>query len=76
MNKCPYCQNEMKKGFVEGDGRYGLSWAGENINKNILFRTLSDENSCITLSNPALFGLSRVKSDYCENCKMIIIDIN
>ncbi|MDF2592355.1 MAG: hypothetical protein K0S75_1821 [Clostridia bacterium] len=76
MNKCPYCQNDMRKGFVEGHGRYGLLWAGEEINKNVLCRTLSDENSCVILSDPNLFTLSRVKAQYCEICKKIIIDIN
>jgi hypothetical protein len=75
MNKCPYCQNEMKNGFVEGDGRYGLSWAEESISKNVLCRTLSEENSCITLKNPSLFGLSRIKASYCEICKKIIIEL-
>lgn len=78
MNKCPYCQNEMEKGFVEGNGRSGLSWAGENINKNVLFRTLSDENSLVILSEAAgnRLEFSRVEAYYCENCKKIIINVN
>lgn len=78
MRKCPYCQSEMEKGFVEGNGRSGLSWAGENINKNVLFRTLSDENSLVILSDAtgSRLEFSRVEAYYCGNCKKIIIDVN
>jgi hypothetical protein len=76
MNKCPYCQNELKRGFVEGDARSQLKWAPENISKHPLCRTLSDEDSCIVLTKFGwLNSLSRVEADYCESCKKIIIDI-
>ncbi len=50
MNKCPYCQSEMSKGSVVGDGRYNLESVPESVHMNPLCRTLSDENSCIKLS--------------------------
>ena len=78
MSKCPYCQNEMKNGFVECDGRRGLLWTSEIVNKGSLFRTLSEdinyENSCIQI-NPGKLGLYRTEADYCEFCKKITIDI-
>lgn len=76
MNTCPYCQKEMKKGFVEGDARSRLKWAPEDISASPFCRTLSDANACIALTEFSwIKSLSRVEADYCENCKKIIIDV-
>ena len=28
--KCPYCNNEMKKGILSGDGRSKVRWIANN----------------------------------------------
>ncbi|MBU3100816.1 MULTISPECIES: PF20097 family protein [Clostridium] len=73
MARCPYCENEMKKGFVVGDPRAGLIWVGENQKRSII-QKFNNEN-CIVLEESNMFHKTRLMSNYCDTCKKIIIDI-
>jgi len=72
MAKCPYCENEMKKGFIEGDERSDLIWVEENQKRNIIQKITKD--NCIVLEERNIFHKTRVISNYCDICKKIIID--
>ena len=73
MAKCPYCQNEMKKGFIQGDGEQPLIWLEENQEKNFIQKIIN--NNCIVLEEAKMFHITRVSANYCDMCKKIIIDI-
>ncbi|MBU5484357.1 hypothetical protein KQI86_08450 [Clostridium sp. MSJ-11] len=66
--KCPYCEGEMKRGFIRGE-KYSLKWVPEE-KKNAIFLSLVKG---IKLSN--LYDTDGVESFCCENCKKILIDI-
>ena len=78
MDKCPYCQNEMKRGFIEGDGRGYLIWVDENRKMNIAHKIANlfyrNYNDCIVLSSASYIHNTRVESNYCDICEKIIID--
>ena len=73
MAKCPYCENDMKSGFLEGDGRQSLIWVEENKKRNIL-KNINDD-ACIVLGKSNLFHKARAASNYCDVCKKVIIDV-
>ena len=79
MNKCPYCQNEMKKGFIKGDGRDDLTWVDENRKRNTMQKIAnvfySNNDDCIVLEGASFIHKTRVLSNYCDICEKIIIDI-
>lgn len=60
---CPYCQAEMQKGELEGDGRRGITWwpsDGPSWN-----RVLVAKNA---------FWQSKAEAFYCGSCHKIILD--
>ncbi len=67
--QCPYCGEEMKRGYIHGD-RYSLKWVPEENDKGQLLQWFSKG---IKLTNG--FLNNSVESFYCENCKKIIIDV-
>jgi len=73
MAKCPYCQKEMKKGFVECDGRASLIWLEENKKRSIISKMR--DKDCIVLGKRDLLNGVNVESNYCETCNKVIIDI-
>jgi hypothetical protein len=73
MPKCPYCQNEMKNGYVEGGGANTLKWVDANIKRSLLSILLKKDCIILGESSPSY---SFVESYYCEVCKKIIIDVN
>jgi len=72
MSNCPYCQHEMKKGFIEGDGRNPLIWVEENKKRNFISKITNDD--CIVLDEAKIVHKTRVECNYCVQCKKIIID--
>ena len=70
--KCPYCEHEMKKGFVEGDGRQPLIWVEENQEKTFIQR-INDDDYIVLVES--FFHKTSVASNYCDICKKIIIEI-
>ncbi|WPC43363.1 PF20097 family protein [Clostridium sp. JS66] len=72
MVKCPYCQSDMKKGFIEGDGRVGLIWVEENKKRSIISKIINSD--CIQLDEANMLK-THIESNYCEICKKIIIDV-
>lgn len=61
---CPYCQQEMQKGELTGDGRRGITWwpsDGPSWNRVIVAKN-------------ALMQ-SQAEAFYCGTCKKILIDV-
>ncbi|OZV13758.1 hypothetical protein CIW83_02125 [Tissierella sp. P1] len=67
--KCPYCGEEMKRGFIYGD-RYSLKWIPEEKDKGLIFQWFARG---IKLSDASMNN--SVESFCCKNCKKIIIDV-
>ncbi len=69
--KCPYCNDEMKKGTITGDGRAKVKWVpeGDKIGAGDLFTEKG------VLSAPT-YSMSKFKmsSFYCERCKKMMFD--
>ena len=61
---CPFCQAEMQKGSLSGDGRRGITWwPAEGPSWN---RVIVAKNALWT---------SEAEAFYCEPCKKIVIDV-
>ena len=68
---CPYCNNNMKEGFISGDGRSRVRW--EDANEKVgRFEKAITNKGCIA----AKYTLTsfHIKANYCENCGKIIFD--
>ncbi len=79
MAKCPYCQNELKSGFIEADGRAAIVWRDENATKNTLQKIASifatHIGEYIVLGEARIFRNTRVEAEYCDICKKVTIDV-
>lgn len=73
MVQCPYCKRDMKKGFVEGDGRNDLIWVEESEKRNFLDNML--RKKCVMLAKRGIWVKSSIEAYYCEDCKKVIIDV-
>jgi hypothetical protein len=61
---CPFCQAEMQKGHLSGDGRRGITWwpaEGPSWNRVIVAKS--------ALSS------SETEALYCESCKKIVVSL-
>jgi len=68
--QCPYCNNEMKKGVISGDGRTKVRWCVED-EKIKFFDKLTNKGII-----EAKYTLShfQIESYYCNNCEKMIFD--
>lgn len=74
--KCPYCNNEMSSGFLNGRGAGGFFWMPED-EKISLLSTVSGKN--INKKNgivfdPTAYGGIKYPADVCKNCKKVIFE--
>ena len=60
---CPYCQAEMQKGELEGDGRRGITWWPSEAP--------SWDRVIVTKSR---LTQSEAEAFYCESCRKIILN--
>ncbi len=69
--ECPYCKQEMKRGFLKGDGRSKVRWQEEG-KKN----SLADKLAGAGLPEVAKYSLGafQLPGEYCKRCKKLIID--
>ncbi|WP_458406994.1 PF20097 family protein [Anaerotignum sp.] len=66
--KCPYCQKEMEKGFIQC--RDGVTWTPK---KQLVAAFSSLGRGSVSLENGA--GNDRtVYAHHCEDCKKVIVD--
>ena len=68
---CPYCKQEMKKGYLKGDGRQKVRWHEEG-KKN----SLADKMTGVGLPEATKYSMGTFKlpGEYCKICKKLIID--
>jgi hypothetical protein len=71
--KCPYCDNEMKKGYIFNP-RMPVYWYPENEKPG--FTVFSAPYNGVKLSKFPLFRSAKAIAHYCDACKKIVIDEN
>lgn len=69
--ECPYCKQEMKKGYLKGDGRQKVRWQEEG-KKN----SLGDKFARGGLPEAVKYSLVtfQLPGEYCKSCKKLIIE--
>ena len=68
--QCPFCGEEMVRGYIYGD-RYALKWLPEE--KDLVLGLWAVGGIKLGEDSPA--GRPRVKSNNCNTCSKIIIDL-
>ena len=68
---CPFCEKEMKKGVLSGDGRGKVRW-NEGDERPSLIDRLS-EKGCVTTAKYTISNFT-IESFYCDSCKKMIIE--
>lgn len=69
---CPYCNNEMTKGIMSGDGRCKVRWkAGDKAAS--IGDALTDTGNVQAVKYPALTGF-RLEAYFCKPCGKMIFD--
>ena len=66
--KCPYCGNEMRQGYIRGNGVW-LFFSNEHRPIQFINRKQGD----IILNKP-FWDYDRLTAFCCEGCKNVIID--
>ena len=69
--KCPYCNNDMKSGFIEPSGRGGLCWVSE---KSGVWSAPRSDPDFLQLGKAPWLKAESVPAFNCETCKRIIVD--
>ncbi len=69
---CPYCNNEMVAGNLNGNGKNGIHWKEGTGHSSILDRICGTGE--LTAAEYTAFGRFVIQCDYCPRCKKIIID--
>ena len=67
-NKCPYCQKQMKSGYVQSSHQIYF-----NEGKRRVFASGDLKSKCI--SQFSLMKAPAVKAYCCEDCKKIVLDL-
>lgn len=69
--ECPYCKQEMKRGYLKGDGRQKVRWQEEG--KRI---SLGDKMAGNGLPEATKYsmGTFQLPGWYCKSCKKLLID--
>ena len=68
---CPYCQKEMQRGIVSGDGRSKVYFNPSDKPKSLMDKL--DGSGKLTAIKYTL-ATFRVEANYCDSCKKMIID--
>ncbi|MBR1863354.1 MAG: hypothetical protein IJ806_04640 [Ruminococcus sp.] len=69
---CPYCNKEMKKGILSGDGRSAVTWK-EGDKKAGFYDKLGLAGYTVTAVRRTLAAFT-VESYFCPECKKMIFD--
>lgn len=69
--ECPYCKQEMKKGYLKGDGRSKVRWKEEGKK-----RSFGDTLAGVGLPMAVKYYWVdfKIPGEYCKQCKKLIID--
>lgn len=68
--QCPYCNTEMKKGIITGDGRSMVRWCQEGEKIGVVDKMLGAGMI------DAKYGLAKfeIESYYCSKCHKMIFE--
>lgn len=69
---CPFCNNEMEKGIMSGDGRYTVRWKAGDKPADI-GDTFSGIVKVEAVEYPILSGF-RLETYFCKDCGKMIFD--
>ena len=69
--KCPFCDKEMTKGFISGDGRSGVYWNDEAVKTSFLDKMVGVGR--LTAAKHTLTQF-KIEANYCEACGKMIFD--
>lgn len=69
--KCPFCEKEMKKGILYGDGRSGVHW-NEGSKKVPALEAMVGKGR-VTAAKYTLVSFT-IESFYCDSCKKMVIE--
>lgn len=69
IGNCPYCNQEMKKGYIQCSNR--IAWT-PNLSKISVEPSLNKES--IILSKQNRLSINHIDAYICEKCKKVIID--
>ena len=69
---CPYCNNEMKAGSLNGDGRGGVNWKEGTRHSSVIDKICGTGE--LTATSYTAFSRFQIDCHYCPRCKKIIID--
>jgi len=71
MMNCPYCNKEMKKGVVSGDGRSTVIFSEGDKPTKLLDRL---DGSGALLSQKRILSRFTIDACFCKDCRKLIID--
>ncbi len=69
---CPYCNNEMLEGNLNGDGRGGVHWKEGTRHSSVIDKICGTGE--LTATSYTAFSRFQIDCHYCPRCKKIIID--
>ncbi len=69
--KCPFCENEMQKGILSGDGRSAVTWKAGEEQTGFFDRFLGIGRVTAAKHTLAHFA---IEANYCHACKKMIFD--
>lgn len=70
--KCPFCEKEMKKGIISGDGRSKIFWEPQNEKLSVMDKMVGKGMIDADYS----LAKFKIQADYCENCQKMIFSTN
>ncbi len=69
---CPYCNKEMKKGKLHGEGRGRMYYTEEGKKVKFIDRICGVNTVKAAVNGP--WGHFEIETYFCEGCKKMIID--
>ena len=70
--KCPYCEKEMVKGILSGDGREPVTWKAGDKKAGAFDRWVLGMGT-VTAAKRTLTAFT-IESYYCGNCRKMMFD--
>ncbi|MPQ34182.1 hypothetical protein E4V42_22615 [Clostridium estertheticum] len=74
---CPYCNNDMTKGVVQGSGRASLKWIEDKKKMGLIDKMINDIDgkNIIAKGHNNSLKKTTIESYKCNICNKIIIDL-
>jgi len=70
--KCPFCEKEMEKGVMSGDGRSKIYWQPKNEKLGVMDKIVGKGMIDADYS----LAKFKIQADYCVACKKMIFSTN